>query len=701
MLYKQITLQFEGGWVLEQRTADKLPVNAFIDCCIEVFGDDVCVENTSFTECTLVIKKPELSRDEITQRINDILKNKLKMEAAAEKANVTIEEIDAAAVESEEGEKPKEGSGEKPQDSAKGEAQDDAPHSRKETLSVGEMLRSLGKDDSTVETDGASTEEKIESLVGAQEFKALTREVKAMAPRIVKHKTFKAFAFQSYLFSINDGCGLSTYLKLFADLLEENELFKFAGSKKTVEEKLLPLTNDRQDPFETVMSHLQGFGKSAGRLICIDISEWMNNLTHKQFRDFLLCLENHSAENIYVFRIPFVESDVLDDINASLQDVLFIRPVSFPPMNTEELTECAKRFLAKTGFSALDEAWEVFQARIVEEKSDGRFYGMNTVNKIIHEMVYRKQLSDALNDKDDFEIKRDDIASLSKTYNSDAVNGMSELKSLVGMDAIISRIEEIVNHIELARKNKNLGNPSMHMRFVGGPGTGKTTVARIIGRMLRERGVLRNGNFFEYSGRDFCGRYVGETAPKTAAMCRDAYGSVLFIDEAYSLYRSDDNERDYGIEALDTLIAEMENHRGDLVVIMAGYTDEMTQLMKGNKGLESRMPYILEFPNYTREQLCEIFFKMLGEGFEYDDDFRDAVTEYFNTIDDDALEAKDFSNARFVRNLFERTCAKAGMRQRFDKVGKLVLSKEDFRLASSESAFRALIDKKSKAKLGF
>lgn len=158
--------------------------------------------------------------------------------------------------------------------------------------------------------------------------------------------------------------------------------------------------------------------------------------------------------------------------------------------------------------------------------------------------------------------------------------------------------------------------PCIHMRFVGNPGTGKTTVARIIGTILKEKGILRNVNFFEHSGRELCGRYVGETAPKTSAMCRDAYGSVLFIDEAYSLYRDDGfSNADYGREAIDTLIAEMENHRSDLMVIMAGYPDDMDKLMNGNADLKSRMPYLIEFPNYARGQLAEIFLSMAGKSF--------------------------------------------------------------------------------------
>jgi SpoVK/Ycf46/Vps4 family AAA+-type ATPase len=233
------------------------------------------------------------------------------------------------------------------------------------------------------------------------------------------------------------------------------------------------------------------------------------------------------------------------------------------------------------------------------------------------------------------------------------------------------------------------------MRFVGNPGTGKTTVARILGKILKENGVLRVGNFYEYSGRDLCGRYIGETAPKTASICRDAYGSVLFIDEAYSLYRSDGNDRDYGREALDTLIAEMENHRDDLVVIMAGYTDDIQKLMEGNLGLASRMPYVLEFPNFSKSELYEIFSSMVKSKFNYDKDMLDAAKKYFENLSDALLAEKEFSNARFVRNLFERTWAKAAMRCQLNNQTEVVLTRDDFERASSDKEFACMVPKKT------
>lgn len=167
------------------------------------------------------------------------------------------------------------------------------------------------------------------------------------------------------------------------------------------------------------------------------------------------------------------------------------------------------------------------------------------------------------------------------------------------------------------------------------------------------------------------------------------------------MYRgSDGDSRDFGREAIDMLIAEMENHRNDLVVIMAGYTDEMETLMKANVGLESRMPYLIEFPNYTREQLFEIFMRMVGS-IKYTDDFKAYVKEYFDTLSDEIITAKTFSNARFVRNLFEKTCAKAGVRKINEKNDALVLTAEDFKSATDERVFAKLIEKKKKSRIGF
>ena len=537
--------------------------------------------------------------------------------------------------------------------------------------------------------------EKIRALVGAEEFKALAEECIRVAPGLIKHNALDTFVRQCYLFAINDGEGLSTYLNLFGELLTYNKLMTIAGDRRIVEINVSAKENGVSDACGAVRR-----ARTGGKILCIDISECMTVLHEPRFRALLECVNEDAARNIVVFRVPFVENNVLAGIKKTLADILSVREVSMVPLDTAELLQCADDELQRRGFKMGEDAWDILRCRIVEEKSDGRFYGINTINKVVREMIYMKQLSNTRDGVDDMLIKKNEILDLSSSYQQEEKTGMELLDEFIGMDKIKARVEEIVFQIEMALKDPKLGSPCIHMRFVGNPGTGKTTVARVLGKILKERGILRKGNFFEHAGRDFCGSYVGHTAPKAAAMCRDAYGSVLFIDEAYSLYRSGASSNDYGREAIDTLIAEMENHRSDLVVIMAGYTDEMETLMQANPGLESRMPYVIEFPNYTRTELRDIFMSMVGKNFTVAEGLQEAVEAYFSNLSEELLTSKEFSNARFVRNLYERTWGKAGVRSRLNREAEIVIRAEDFLAASSEKEFNKLMVKKTRT-LGF
>ena len=498
------------------------------------------------------------------------------------------------------------------------------------------------------------------------------------------------------MFAINDGEGLSTYLELFAELLTYHKLLMVTATRPIIE---ITLGGKVEDSIKNACATITR-AQPGGKVISIDISEYMTALHEPKFRPLLECINEQATNNIIVFRVPFVEHDVLAGIKKSLSDVLSVREVSMVPLDTTELLQLAGNDLQRRGFQMDDDAWEILRSRIVDEKSDGRFYGVNTVNKVVREMIYLKQRNNALTGIDDSQIKRAEILELSDSYAREEKCGMEMLDDYTGMEKIKARVEEIVFQIEMAMEKPELGSPCIHMRFVGNPGTGKTTVARVIGKILQERGILRKGNFFEHAGRDFCGRYVGETAPKTAALCRDAYDSVLFIDEAYSLYRDGASTVDFGREAIDTLIAEMENHRSDLVVIMAGYSDEMATLMKANPGLESRMPYVIEFPSYSRSELCEIFMSMVNKSFKAEDGLEAAVKAYFDDLPDEMLCSKEFSNARYVRNLFERTWGKAGVRSRLHHEEEIVIKPADFQAASSEKEFKRLITKKTRT-LGF
>lgn len=502
-------------------------------------------------------------------------------------------------------------------------------------------------EDNTANDEGSTplgnTLEKIDKLVGANEFKDFAKEIVKVAPIIKKKRSQDVFAAQGYLFSIGDGCGLSTYLELFATLVEVLGLASIVAFSSVVEIKL-DLTSKPAEDLSVVYNVLENGDSELVKLLCIDIGKWIDKTDTEDFKKLLKNMQKASDKFIFAFRVPFVDKDVLGRVATSLNDLMSVRVLSIPPFDNVQTKEIARRDLQNYGLEMSVAAWQCFFERIAEEKRDGKFYGLNTIKKVVKELVYKKQVALSNGAKDAMIIGVKDARKIC-SYKDDKGEGMAQLDKLVGCEQIKRQIEEILAQIELAKTQSGLEKPCLHMRFVGSPGTGKTTVARILGKILKEKEVLRIGNLYEYKGRDFCGQYIGETAPKTSGMCRDAYGSVLFIDEAYSLYRGDDNSRDYGIEAIDTLISEMENHKDDLVVIMAGYTDDMEKLMDGNRGLKSRMPYTIEFPNFTRGQLFEIYKSMAADKFKIADDLYPAAKAYFEGLSDEVLNSKNFSNA--------------------------------------------------------
>lgn len=536
---------------------------------------------------------------------------------------------------------------------------------------------------------------RVDALISGEQFKALFAELRAIHKQIEKNNTVSVLLSQKYLFAIGDGCGLNTYLDLLKDAYNAMS-FDDLSLSDLVSGKI-----ERYDPKITdVKEYLQSLRHSSrySSLVCVDISEWMQRINSVEFRSIMAELTSMCQKDVIVFTVPFVDKEVLNNISESLNDLMYVRTLSFPPFTMDEICKFAKVEVQNFNFSFDDAAWENFQRRIIEENSDGRFHGTDTIKKVVHELLYAKQLKNALNDLDDNVITAEDTLALCKTDFSDDKTGMEMLDDMVGTENIKQKVLEIISQINLARKTNAMDTPCLHMKFLGNPGTGKTTVARIIGKILKENGILRIGEFHEHSGRDFCGRYIGETAPKTSGICRDAYGSVLFIDEAYSLYRGGNDTKDFGREALDTLIAEMENHRNDLVVIMAGYTDEMEQLMEGNAGLRSRMPYSIEFPNFTREQLYQIFEKMVNGKIECEPAVLESAKRYFLELDEEWVNSKQFSNGRFVRNLFERCCAKAAMRCQLAGESDIVVTVDDFERSIGDKDFLAT---KKRRKIGF
>lgn len=245
-----------------------------------------------------------------------------------------------------------------------------------------------------------------------------------------------------------------------------------------------------------------------------------------------------------------------------------------------------------------------------------------------------------------------ELPEIEKSKSIDEV--FNELNELVGLQKVKDSLYDLVDLITLKNKTKDdlkINNVNLHMVFLGNPGTGKTTVARLISDILYDLKYIKQNKLVEVSSKDLVAEYVGQTAVKTMNVVEKAMGGILFVDEAYAL-ADKGNDNSFNGEAIATLIKAMEDHRDNLVVIFAGYTKEMQDFLDSNSGIVSRIGYTLEFDDYTNEELKAIFSGMVKKaGFTLEED---ALVEVDRLIDEHRFD-KNFGNARFVRNIYEKT----------------------------------------------
>lgn len=227
-------------------------------------------------------------------------------------------------------------------------------------------------------------------------------------------------------------------------------------------------------------------------------------------------------------------------------------------------------------------------------------------------------------------------------------------RELIGLKPVKTRIREIAALLLVDRLRKKFElsseTPTLHMSFTGNPGTGKTTVAMRMGEILKRLGYVREGHLVTVTRDDLVGQYIGHTAPKTKEVIKKAMGGVLFIDEAYYLYKPE-NERDYGQESIEILLQVMENNRDDLVVILAGYKDKMDRFFQSNPGMRSRIAHHIDFPDYTVEELLHIAKLMLArQNYRFSEEGEKAFADYLKL----RMTLPHFANARSVRNALDR-----------------------------------------------
>ena len=250
--------------------------------------------------------------------------------------------------------------------------------------------------------------------------------------------------------------------------------------------------------------------------------------------------------------------------------------------------------------------------------------------------------------------------------------GLKPVKTRIRQTAALLLVDRIRRRLELTSET-----PTLHMSFTGNPGTGKTTVALRMSEILHRLGYVREGHLVSVTRDDLVGQYIGHTAPKTKEVIKRAMGGVLFIDEAYYLYRPE-NERDYGQECIEILLQVMENNRDDLVVILAGYKNRMDQFFQSNPGMRSRIAHHVDFPDYSREELLAISKLMLAEmNYRLSSEAEQAFSEYIEL----RMTQEHFANARSIRNALDRARLRQANRL-FVTSGKL--SKTDLMTIEAE-----------------
>lgn len=563
------------------------------------------------------------------------------------------------------------------------------------------------EEEDVVEKTQQSTHEMLVNF--SPEMQSYITELKQVTENLHSVKSLEQFYETCLMVSIDEGYGYSSFIQVVSDHLDKY-YSSYVKSERIYWTEITPdkgvsAWKKEKDVIRRLSEDMEK--RNEFTIKAYEMREWMEVFSDPNFYIALRDMGQAAKNVLLVFRIPYIEEERLEEIRESLSNVISLRTVSVPPVSMEYMKEYMKTKFQESGFVLEDCCDELLEEWISQEKNESHFYGYKTLDKMISELIYQKALLAKSADKASKFTKDILLADIKNMLNApiETKDAYELLDDMIGLDDVKTKIREIVSQVKMQKSMKeqgvDLGEPTLHMMFLGNPGTGKTTVARYLGKIFRQEGLLPKGLFIEKTGSDFVDNKVGTLAQKVRGYCKDSYGSVLFIDEAYamSVGHSSGNITD---ETVPVLVTEMENNRDKMCVIFAGYDKEIKEFLKSNSGLESRIPHTLEFPNYTRDELVEIFFHNIKGTFEYEEGFREQVEDYMHALSEDVLTAKEFSNARFVRNLYERVWAKMAYRISYGEDKATILRKADFKAAIEETDFQEMMnEKKAEKRIGF
>jgi ATP-dependent 26S proteasome regulatory subunit len=330
--------------------------------------------------------------------------------------------------------------------------------------------------------------------------------------------------------------------------------------------------------------------------------------------------------------------------------------LDIPDFNEAETLELVKYFGAKEKYSIDTEDMETISRYFLCLKEKKRFENAYSARRIIEKAIINNGVLNNSNHLTKKDFSLEEISNFeNKIDNDNEPDPFEELEGLIGLREVKEKVKEISAYAGAQLRRKELGLKTehlcLHMNYVGNPGTGKTTVARYMGKILKEMGILSTGKFVEVAREDLVGKYVGHTAMKTAEKIKEAEGGILFLDEAYSL--QSESKIDYGQEAVNTLVKKMEDLRGNLVIIFAGYPKEMSRFINMNPGLKDRIQFQLEFVDYKPQELLEIMKKFFTDS-QYE--IEEVALKEMEKIANKFYKNRDcnFSNGRIMRKCFER-----------------------------------------------
>ncbi len=465
---------------------------------------------------------------------------------------------------------------------------------------------------------------KLDNTIGLSKNKKVLRNI------IRYHKVIKQYdcniEFENYNIVIRNDSNYTFYeelISVIAEIYYKNGIILNKNILYFNPNKI------RQNTRKKKKSNYEGIEEG---IIVFDLDSLRGSL--KEIKEEIeVMIEQMPTKAFIIIEDEFIEGEV----NAVLTEY-FSWAMKIDFISDEEKEEYIKKFMDTNELTYNDE--------VINELSSNPYYVIK--NKLLNILVNSKIKSE----KDVSVFLNEDKKLKASKENETIKTGLQELDELIGLDEVKEQIKKVISFIKTSKSRNNI--PMLHMCFNGNPGTGKTTVARIVGKIFAEEKILSNKKVFVEAQRcDLIGKYVGHTAPMTQNVINKSLGGILFIDEAYSIasYIRDEDGRDYGAECIATLLKGMEDNRENLCVILAGYTNEMQHMLDANPGFESRIQFKIDFPDYTSEELYSIFKNLCyKEKYKIASNVKEILIQHFNIVRNN----KNFSNARYVRNLYDK-----------------------------------------------